>query len=370
MVILAVQMMSWPGWRQQPRRTAVSPAVENGSPPVVVLVFDEWSYARSVSDSQFRPRFKHLRALSREAVVFHNARSPGPETLASLPRLLHQRECSLVKGRGRLFIENGERRPAPEAPSLFQQARERGYTGYFVGWFLPYTQLLGDQVDYLSPYRGVPRGRSVVGEAFHTIYRSMGRWTDPASQRLFGILRDRLRPTFFKNLGQTMREETLGLVERLGPNSFATFHLLWPHEPFIWNSDGTYRGPHDGNLPEGYERNLACLDVYVGQLVSRMKRRQIFDAALLIVTSDHAWREEPEPRFRPGQDWRQRVPLLVKLPGQTRHVAISESFRTDRLGPLFRAVFSGQAETEPLLDLLRKQVHGAFSNTQTPPEQG
>ncbi len=371
MVILVVQMMSWPGWPQESRRPEGSPAVESGAPPVVLLVFDEWSYARSVSDGEFRPHFKHLRALSHEAVVFHNALSPGPETLASLPRLLHQRECRLIKGRGRLFIEQGgERLPAPEAPSLFQQARERGYTGYFVGWFLPYTQLLGGQADHLSPYRGVPRGHSVVGEAAHTIYRSMGRWTDPASQRLFGILRDRLRPKFFKNLGQAMREETLGLVERLGPNSFAMFHLLWPHEPFIWNSDGTYRGPHDGNLPAGYERNLACLDAYVGQLVARMKQRQIFDSALLMITSDHAWREEPEPRFRPGQDWRQRVPLLIKLPRQTRHVAISEPFRTDRLGPLFRAVFAGQAETEPLLELLRQQVRGAVSDTQTPQEQG
>src|SRR5687768_3098936 len=56
------------------------------SGPVLIIVFDDWSIARSADSSgQFDPQLPHLRALASSSYFFTRAASPATQTLHSIP---------------------------------------------------------------------------------------------------------------------------------------------------------------------------------------------------------------------------------------------------------------------------------------------
>ena len=66
---------------------------------------------------------------------------------------------------------------------------------------------------------------------------------------------------------------------------------MLPHEPFILNPDGSYRGPDESawvrpNI-EGYTRNLVCLDRLIGRFVQALKDFLAQSQFLLITHNQH-----------------------------------------------------------------------------------
>jgi len=153
--------------------------------------------------------------------------------------------------------------------------------------------------------------------------------------------------------------DSFGQMERIvagcPANSFVMLHVPLPHQPFVFNEDGTYRGPVGRDWedsPTGYLRNLKCVDLYVGRLVDALRARGTLDDATIVLTSNHGWREEPEPDYRPGPDWCRHVPLIIKLPGQTTARRVDTPLPTNRLTPLFEALFHGQRDPDKLIELV------------------
>ncbi len=352
--IIAVQMLSWGNWQTRPRTSFAPRSSATTRSPVFVFVLEEWSYLRSTEDQQFRPFFKNLRRLAECSVVCQESLSPADGTWRSIPRLLYQNDLDAGPRDGLVYWEDGEGgTPTQATPSLFQMAKDRGYNTYAVGWAIPYEQLLGDQVDYCHVYPGYPRGRTIPEEMVVAVVRNFRYLTDPVGRRGWRYVHLRWLGPHHHRTQQAMSNEIAAILN--GPsNAFGVFHSALVHWPFVWNPDGSYHYPGDEPRTIGYERALRYADAYIGRMVQTLRAAGRFDDALLIFTGDHSFRKDCDPRVKEQQHWQRRVPLIIKLPGQEAGAVIRETLASNELMPLFKAVFSGERDTEDLLQLIRE----------------
>ena len=125
-------------------------------------------------------------------------------------------------------------------------------------------------------------------------------------------------------------------------NTFAMIHWPLPHGPFVLNGDGSYRGPFKGTRVEGtpaeYQQHLEFLDLVLGEAMAELDSAGLLEQALVIVTSDHSWKEEPDTALRAASARRTWVPLIVKLPHQTTGHRVLEHFCLGQLGALLQRV--------------------------------
>lgn len=355
--VLFVQMLTWPTWSEPPAPLPADAEEATSGTPVIVVVFDEWSWLRSTRDGQLPPCFKNVRELAGHSVVFQNALSPYRETMQSLPRIIFQTDREFVVRDGTASLDgNGKSVSTAEAGSLFTTAREHGYTTGLLGWFHPYRRVLGGTVDYCRTYfAGDEMG--TAGRTADELLENGRNWTDSLSRRFLPPLLDRMDAQNAYRMGVRYREDMLKAISGCRGRSFMFFHVPSPHAPNVFDADGSYHGPdNDWSDSAGYMRQLQYVDTLVGQIVAALRENGTFDDAMLVLTSDHGWRFDPDDDFKQVPDWDRRVPLVIKLPGQRQGSVIGESFCTNRLMPLFEAVFSGKASRQGLLRLVREMA--------------
>jgi arylsulfatase A-like enzyme len=140
-------------------------------------------------------------------------------------------------------------------------------------------------------------------------------------------------------------QDTKSVIHLQDARTFAIIHYLVPHHPFLLNPDGTFHGRDWGE--NAYERNLAYLDRVIGKLVSELKSAKRYDDSMLILTSDHSWRRDPDIP-NPSREELTHVPLIIKLPGQTESQRVDDDFRTCHLGEFIDRALHGKA-TSPAL---------------------
>ena len=354
MPILFVQMLTWPQWSQSLGPLPAIPPADRAGTPVFLFVFDEWSWLRSTRDDQFLPMLPNVRTLCEQSVVFRRTVSPHRDTMQSLPRFIFQTAQTFAVGNGRTTFQNGPgETPSCELPSLFSAARRNGYRSWLLGWFHPYSHVLGDQVDVCRSYfPGNENGfvETVAGG----LLENSRYWTDPVSQRLGPPLLKRFEAEDWYRMGPL-----------LPPRHAQGSRRVFGREPgSLSRADAAraVRVQSRRELPrrrcghERYGRLLAAARIpgrLVGQIVTTLRTSGKFDDALLLLTSDHGWRFDPDPAFRHDSDWDRHVPLIVKLPRQTTKHVIDEPFCTNRIGPLLEAVFRGESRTPQLLEVIR-----------------
>jgi membrane-anchored protein YejM (alkaline phosphatase superfamily) len=100
---------------------------------------------------------------------------------------------------------------------------------------------------------------------------------------------------------------------------------------------------------------LLYLDRVVGRIIEQLKAAGKFDDALLIFTSDHGWRWDPDV---PVKDWTadpilRKVPLLVKLPRQQQARVVNKTvYNHLQLRPIIEQVLSGNLEESKTLEII------------------
>lgn len=329
-------------------------------PPVYLFVFDEWSYERTFTDGTPGPAFPNLAELAARSAVFRDAHSPGEDTAWSMPALLFQTDLRPAMKNGRVgFDRDGRMVPTSELECLFSVVADRGYRRVIIGAFLPYAAWLGDQVDVCRSYCYYPRAEGTLGQAAIHGFNAVSYLTDPWSVLAHGKLQTRMNDRQILSVHERTRDDAFSVIRDLPAATFAVIHYVLPHEPFILNPDGSYRGPDESawvrpNI-EGYTRNLVCLDRLIGRFVQAMQDAERFDDALVIVTSDHSWRFDPARKSGKIDAPVTHVPLLVKLPGQRDSVSISDRFENRSLGSLIQWALGPQASPRRVEDFVRNQ---------------
>jgi hypothetical protein len=351
-------VLSWPRWDGS-ATTAAAQRPTGGKTPVVVLLFDGWSWPRSVEGDRFRPALSHLRTLAAQSVLCTQARSPAADPKQSVPRFLFQTGRRLVPEAGRITWAPSAAEP-PQ--SLYGRAQQEGYATRFAGWGLPYHRLLGAQADACSCYGGALRGNGLPDAMAIALLRNVRNWSDPLSQYTRRPLRGR-RLVHHARQAEQLLDLAGRALRNARPGTFAVFHSPFPAWPFLWNGNGTFRGSDSEGpgSPVGYRRNLQFLDHVVGRLMQQLRQSGQFDPALVLLAGTCSWQGDPEPAHRALQDSPRRVPLLIKLPGQRVARRIDAPLETHRLAPIFQAVLAGERDAKTLMAALSRAAASPFS---------
>lgn len=320
--------------------------------PVVMVIFDEFPLisllnGRREIDSNL---FPNLAELAENSYWFRNATTNNESTLLSIPVILSgtlpkQRPFplplfreyprnlfSLLSGSHELEIRenvtglNPRRTPAPFVPRfrLLVEDLSVAYlhlllpASWASRWLPPVTQTWNQ---FLNP--GAPGPIRRTWKDFHV------DWSRRADR--------------FRNFVESIRED--------GPPTLYFLHSMLPHASWIYLPSGKLYtlserpgvagvvGPNNQGLDvnqwlddrwlviQSYQRHLLqvmFLDRLVGELVQRLRERNLYDSTLLVITADHG------ASFRPGDSRRLlsatnymdiiSVPLIVKAPGQRRGV--------------------------------------------------
>jgi hypothetical protein len=342
--ISVVQILLWKPWdvRSVVHVDTPHPGPANRT-PVFLFVFDEWSYQRSYNGQELRPFFRNLRQLASHSLEFSDAHSQAGSTDPSVPRLLFQREGVLQPKNGITVWKQGDSTvPSAKLPSIFAAARARGYRTSLIGFYFPYRTILGDQVDQIVNAAYTPKGEHLRQRIGWVLARNLEFLADPLSQFLWQEWYSSTISENWVRVNHAWRVAVRDLVRRSDANTFAVIHWPLPHGPYVLNEDGTYHGPFERGRMEGtpaeYQRHLAFLDLVLGEALAELDAAGLLDRALVIVTSDHSWKAEPDSSLRAAPDARTWVPLIVKLPHQTAGYRVPARFCLGQLGALLQRV--------------------------------
>ncbi len=368
--VVAVQLLSQPSYPQRLERIAfdddAAEQVAQAAPaghPVLLMILDGWSYERSFENGMPGPLMPNLRSLSEQAVVFTNARSPGPCTEQSMPRLLMQTDLPVRWGDARVDFETGADIVAPgRFKSIFSEVGE-GYTTCAIGYYMPYRLLLGDQVDLCRVYHWplYNRGDNMVFNIGRDLWAAMMYWTDPWCGLVYRKCRRPLLDAMALRTYAAMKADLFEVIEHGPQEQFTLFHYPMPHDPYLLDEQGVYRGSRvragwvDHSDWAGYRRNLMCADRLIGEVIAVLENSGRFEDALIIITSDHTWVYDEMI----GDGPLNHVPLVVKMPGQGQAVAVSAPFETVRLGQLIARAHRFRSASGDIETLLTSIVNDA-----------
>ena len=268
--LLVAVAVAWIAWRSR----AISRPFAG---PLVLVSIDTLRADHLPAYGYRRVETPAIDALAADGVLFEHAWAHSPQTLPS--------HASLFTGR--LPFEHGVRDNLgfalrPSGSTLAGLLRTSGFaTGGFV-----------------SAY--VMREETGVGQGFEVYDDRL-----PASS-----------PEVAMGEVQRGGADTLAAAERWldtvrSPRFFLFLHLYEPHTP--------YAPPARYGRYEPYDGEIAYSDELVGRLVASLKRRSLYDPALIILLSDHGEGLGDHGEMEHGiflYSETIRVPLIIKRPSQ------------------------------------------------------
>lgn len=323
---------------------------------VYMFIFDEWSYLRSFSKRKLITEFKNLEQFEDTALVFHKAYSPSTNTLLSMPALLFQTNLRFTAKGGRMGFRGKRFHPLNQAENIFHHARELDFYTCIIGSYVPYGGLLGEGVDFA---KSIPVHKRFGDNFFcvakyHLVTASL-LLPDP-----FFVYPRRKVTNYFFNRFQVNRNNTIHeifktIVQNQPRPTFAVFHYMIPHFPYVYNRDGhkKFFNIYKWN-PCNYHGNLAYLDKMIGEIISVLKKSNKFDNSLIIMTSDHSWRNDPNYFGKKKSILkRSHIPLFIKLPYQDHSIKINSRFTTSKLGTIINNYLDGNFTIARARSILR-----------------
>ena len=350
------QLFSYPKWAPPPE-TKTTPAPEEPASPVYVIICDEWSFSRSFENGALRPIFKNLSQFAGQSITFTDARTPGPRTDESIPRFIFQREDSWsIMGNHLAWNVDGKPTPSTSVPSIFADAKSRGYRTSLVGFYLPYRRMLGEQIDSVIAYNAYSKPEGLLRRSYEALINNVSFQLDPVSKKATSILLNSVIPGnrveyshYWERINRLIQSHSAALIRDASKNQFSFIHLPLPHCPWIFNSEGAFLGPYKGarfsHDRAGYENHLAYMDSVLGKFLAAIRAAGDFDDAMIVIASDHSWRLDYtyDGKLDEAGDVR-HVPMFIKLPKQQSPSVVKKRTEMVSLRPVFNAVMDGDVE--------------------------
>jgi hypothetical protein len=295
--------------------SAVGPTSPRGAavsqPHVLVLVFDELSFAYVYRGRDIAPELPNLGRFGLTARHHFDATAPGGQTLEAMPGYLAVTRFHDVDVRGDQLLEvgpDGRRVALRLGPdNLFARARAAGYRTELFGTYLPYCDLLSTVVDRCAAY-SIYNTNSLTGgmsplDAIRTSLILLPR------QFPTGFLKNPPFAAYQRDLADRLEVHALEPLRH--QPTFRFVHFSVPHSPFVFTESG-YDPPADplADNEERYRRQLVYVDGLIGRILERLESSGMRARTTVAITSDHEWRSVT-PRAR----W-SHVPLLVRQAGQ------------------------------------------------------
>ncbi|MFY9556126.1 MAG: alkaline phosphatase family protein [Blastocatellia bacterium] len=342
------------------------PTINTVGSRVIWLVFDELDQQVAFSE---RPESLHLPELDRlrgQAIYASNAYPPADHTLISMPALITGQLLSKTKlahPSELMITAAGSERSASwsSQPNLFSRARQAGFNSAVVGWYLPYCRIVGDSLVSCYWYSS---DESELAGGLITPIRDLVNTTP-----LLSILASQVGIIDTKASQRRERQNHLnaymGVLERAkiaaADPSLGLILLHWPvpHGPSIFN-----RLKNDFELDgeTSYLDNFLLVDRALGDLRRSMEEAGTWDETIVLVTSDHWWRDDI---WRTNYPWTEqdrelsqghndhRIPFVLKLARQSRAVEYGSEFNTIVTHDLLLALLKGElSDAESVINWL------------------
>lgn len=326
-----------------------------GSARVLWIIADEWDYRLSFVDRPASLELPQIDRLRADAVSAEQAFPPGPETRISMPGYFTGKLVAADKydGPSELqlrFFGQAEFQPWSQQPSIFSRAQALGVKTALVDWFHPTCRILHGLTwcDWWE-----------MGRQFNSMGDSLGVVMISATRSLF-------ETTLLSAFGQSLAVHQQIQVQRQILNEgqaiaddpqygLAVIHLPIPHAPHPYDRHtGTFTLK---NSPiRGYIDSLALLDRTLGELRRSMESSGAWDRTVVILTSDHHYREDEALDGKTDS----RIPFLVKTAGRDSGIVYSRRFNTVLTHDLILAFLRGElvtaADVARWLDMNRSRV--------------
>ena len=294
--------------------------------PVVIVIMDGFSLQALLDHNGEinRQQFAHLAALADTSYWFKNARTVAGQTRHVLPAMMTGTATQLD----------------PKDASI------SNYPHNIYTWLQPLYKSFS--IQEWRPYV------TLTPTSINTHIFLMHRYIEDLSSMsyyffIFQFEKNNLGIKDSREWVTSMVESPIAIdewLERIEPeSSLNSFHLQKPHIPLIYNYDGKcYENSvipfgNDNILPRDttslinlsfHQYLLQCgyADMVVGKIMANLKKKKIFNNALIIVTGDHGTTYYPGVLRRGGSCdiglvTTGLVPLIIKIPGQTAPI-ISE----------------------------------------------
>ncbi len=305
---------------------------------VVWLLFDELDSGVIDGSDRFGTGYPQISRLQRESVVATNAVSPASCTRLSLPTYLSGREISVLDPQGPssaniTLASTGQSIPWNPQDNVFAQAISEGFTTGIVGWYIPYCRILKNSFNYCwwaQAYSNSIRTGATIPDDILTQL-----WNAADATPVGAIALKQIDETALCNHRIRVYEESIARAKQLAINpqfDLVFVHFPIPHPPGFYRAD-THRFDCSGD----YVDNVSLVDRTIGELRAAMETAGTWNNSTVIISSDHPYRPwlwgKITHRDRSGnnasdQGLFNRVPLLVKLPGQHRGLRYVRQFNT------------------------------------------
>lgn len=305
--------------------------VRDHQPRVLWIIFDTSDY-RLIFEQRpagvEMPEFDRLRHESLSAV---NAVSPAGNTLWSMPALISGRQVVDVSFAGLSDLnlriaETGEKTTWKKLPSVFGDAQALGVNTALVGWFHPYSRVLGDHLNYCSwyPFPAYEPDRALTfGESMRNQIGCL-------------MFTPHVRHIFLNTCLGSLEDSIYLATNRV--YGLTLLHLPPPHTPGVYVAKEhrfTYWPMTRNN---GYCNNLALADLELGRIRAAMEASGDWDKTWIILSADHSW---PGSRTYDGK-FDPRIPFLVRVPGEGFGTSYSTKFNTVLTHDLILAILKGE----------------------------
>ena len=307
---------------------SLAPAIpaKADAPRVVWVLLDELDQRLAFEAAPADVALPELHRLYSESLRATNAFPPGGSTLYSLPALTIGREVRGARpASASELVFNGSARWS-EADTIFARARALGFSTALVGWYHPYSRILGDNLDRCEWFAYPPfeqeRGRT-VGEA--------------AINQLCSVLPQfQQRRLHIRNV-ESSQVATLDFLTN-SPANLTLLHLPVPHHPGIYDPKEDRLTAWKYARNREYLDNLVLADRVFGRLRRAMEQAGTWDNSWLILSSDHWWREAASYDGQIDH----RVPFIIKAAGQNESIVYKNRLNTVATYYLILSVLKGE----------------------------
>lgn len=308
-------------------------ALEEDGHHVFWLIFDEFSLVQSLERDHFDVNVvPNLATFSRTSTWYPHAQTLYSMTDQAIPALLLGKKDITDFKQQFLYDFNSQN---------YLSFIARKMEVFIFGYHLPYCLAFQEVAERcrVFPKTGFTDSVSLVRHIWHSAIPGMVRNT---------ITLKELRLLIF---GPAIREHPIALALNMGQSfhhpTFTFIHEELPHFPYEYKSNGeignnTYgSGPSKRlssdeleELQKYYREQVTYTDSLFGEFVARLKAEELYDQSFIVIMSDHGISFDPQKPGRDtlGHEQVDRVPFLIKSPGQThgvvnpRPIDISEFF--------------------------------------------
>jgi hypothetical protein len=321
------------------RDVSMSRASGRTRPRVVWVVFDEWDASLTFERRSPTLSMPALDAFRSTSVYAGAAEAPELETSRSIPALLagvgvveaHADDA----GDYRVKLED---RPTAaslvQLPHIFRWLADGSHRAGAAGWYFPYCDLFGGS---LAACYSMPFGNDLRhnGGLASLTARSLELALPIRVRTIFDVApdSDSHRIVFDRLMNAAVQYVADPQLD------FVFLHLPIPHLPIIYDrATGKLGGAAFGLT---YDDNLALLDRTVAALEQSIRSTDLWDGTAVLLTSDH-WLRSVSHR---PEDLRNRVPFLLKLPGQNAPACVGPKFNTVITSKLLMSIMEGSIRT-------------------------